>query len=236
MATQLSIVNKVLRRLREDEVSSVASTAYSQLIADFLNDIIEDMQTDYDWSQLETDISVSVLVSTTTYDLSSDTNNRSVVRFDEYNGPLVFVYDDGSDTEGAQLNMLNTNEMYRRIRVDEAQTGEDPIFFSLKAQPDVDGLEMEIYPSPNNTRTIKARFWVPMTELETDGSNDSTVLYLPSLPLFRGVLFLALNERGEELGEPGGIAERRYDAAKGEAIHTDMVNRQRTNEYEGRRD
>ena len=39
MSTQyLTIVNEVLRRLREDEVSAVANTAYSKMVGDFVND------------------------------------------------------------------------------------------------------------------------------------------------------------------------------------------------------
>ena len=39
MSTQyLTLVNSVLRRLREDEVSAVANTAYSKMAGDFVND------------------------------------------------------------------------------------------------------------------------------------------------------------------------------------------------------
>lgn len=36
--TYLNLVNNVLRRLREDEVSSVADSTYSKLAGDFIND------------------------------------------------------------------------------------------------------------------------------------------------------------------------------------------------------
>jgi len=38
--TYLDIVNKVLIRLREDEVSAVSQTAYSKLIGEFVNDAL----------------------------------------------------------------------------------------------------------------------------------------------------------------------------------------------------
>ena len=36
--TYLDLVNNVLRRLREDEVSSVSESSYSKLVGDFVND------------------------------------------------------------------------------------------------------------------------------------------------------------------------------------------------------
>ena len=36
--TYLNIVNNVLRRMREEEVASVASTTYSKMVGDFVND------------------------------------------------------------------------------------------------------------------------------------------------------------------------------------------------------
>ena len=36
--TYLNLVNNVLRRLREDEVSSVTDNTYSKMVGDFVND------------------------------------------------------------------------------------------------------------------------------------------------------------------------------------------------------
>jgi len=36
--TYLNIVNNVLRRMREEEVTSVSSTTYSKMVGDFVND------------------------------------------------------------------------------------------------------------------------------------------------------------------------------------------------------
>lgn len=36
----LNAINRVLRRLREDEVSSVTSTAYAKLVGDYVNDAV----------------------------------------------------------------------------------------------------------------------------------------------------------------------------------------------------
>ena len=89
MATQLTIVNNILRRLREDEVTSVADNSYSKLIGQFVNDAKADIEdVNHEWSAYVTSYDTTILAdgSTRTYDLTS-TNDRSwliresVVRF-----------------------------------------------------------------------------------------------------------------------------------------------------------
>ena len=48
--TYLQLVNSVLRRLRENEVDTVAETSYSALIGDFVNDAkqIDRMRKEYE--------------------------------------------------------------------------------------------------------------------------------------------------------------------------------------------
>ena len=48
--TYLNLVNNVLRRLREDEVTTVAANTYSKMVSDFINDSKELVETAWDWS------------------------------------------------------------------------------------------------------------------------------------------------------------------------------------------
>ena len=50
--TYLDLVNNVLRRLREDEVTTVNSNTYSKMVSDFINDAKNFVQNAWDWSQL----------------------------------------------------------------------------------------------------------------------------------------------------------------------------------------
>jgi hypothetical protein len=50
----LNAINRVLRRLREDEVSSVTSTAYAKLVGDYVNDAVRLVEDSWDWSVLRT--------------------------------------------------------------------------------------------------------------------------------------------------------------------------------------
>ena len=48
----IGLVNNVLRRLRETEVSSVADNAYSKLIGEFVNDAKRQVEDAYAWNAL----------------------------------------------------------------------------------------------------------------------------------------------------------------------------------------
>ena len=50
--TYLNIMNNVLRRLREDEVTTVAANTYSKMAGDFINDAKQLVEEAADWSAL----------------------------------------------------------------------------------------------------------------------------------------------------------------------------------------
>ena len=56
--TYLELVNNVLRRIREEEVSSVYSTTYSKMIGDFVNDAKKIVEAAWDWSALRTTLTI----------------------------------------------------------------------------------------------------------------------------------------------------------------------------------
>lgn len=57
--TYLELVNNVLRRIREEEVTSVNSTTYSKMIGDFVNDAKKLVETSWDWSALRTTLTIT---------------------------------------------------------------------------------------------------------------------------------------------------------------------------------
>ena len=50
--TYLNLVNNVLRRLREEEVTSVSSSTYGKMVGDFVNDAKRIVEDSWDWSAL----------------------------------------------------------------------------------------------------------------------------------------------------------------------------------------
>ena len=70
--TYLQAVNKVLKRLRENTVSSVDETLYSRLVGEFVNDANRMVEDAWDWSSLrETKVVTTVVGQPTTVSLTS---------------------------------------------------------------------------------------------------------------------------------------------------------------------
>ena len=68
--TYLSLMNNVLRRLREDEVSEVTQTTYSRMVGDYINDAKTLVQDSHDWSTLRKTVIVPTVEDITEYSLT----------------------------------------------------------------------------------------------------------------------------------------------------------------------
>jgi hypothetical protein len=68
--TYLQLVNNVLRRMREDEVTSVNQNTYSKMVGDFVNDAQKIVADAWDWSQLRQVITINTVAGTSEYLLS----------------------------------------------------------------------------------------------------------------------------------------------------------------------
>ena len=62
--TYINIMNNVLRRLPEDEVTTVTSTTYSTMVGDFINDAKQLVEEATDWSALRDTILKTIEVAT----------------------------------------------------------------------------------------------------------------------------------------------------------------------------
>lgn len=88
--TYLQLVNSVLRRLREDEVTTVAQNSYSKLIGEFVNDSKRTVEDAYDWTALRTTLTVSTTTDTFNYVLTGSQNRMKIL--DVINDTSNFFY------------------------------------------------------------------------------------------------------------------------------------------------
>ena len=72
--TYLNLVNNVLRRLREDEVSNVQDTTYSKMVGDFVNDAKRMVEDAWDWSALRTTLTITTSSDVFNYALTGSQN------------------------------------------------------------------------------------------------------------------------------------------------------------------
>jgi len=74
--TYLQLVNSVLRRLRENEVTTVDQNSYSKLVGELVNDAKRIVEDAWDWSTLRDTLTVDTVADTFSYALTG-TNYRS---------------------------------------------------------------------------------------------------------------------------------------------------------------
>ncbi|KKK64746.1 hypothetical protein LCGC14_2981090 [marine sediment metagenome] len=230
MATQLNIVNDVLRRLREDEVNSVATSDYATLIAMFLNDAKEDLEDEWFWAVNEISIDTSITSDgTRTYDLTSTTDRSFLIR--QINDQTPHAYDVTTNQNGQLMDIpLKRLQQVRDTYKGTVPNVEAPREFAITPDSDGRGDTLTLAQGATSTRTWRTYWYAPQAELALDGTADSTVIVLPERPLYLRTLYYALNERGEEMGEPGNVADQRATKAAAAAKEIDMQVQKKTNE------
>ncbi len=77
--TYLNLMNSVLRRLREEETTSVTSTTYVKMVGDFINDAKTLIGQAADWSALRETLTISTTASNNTYSLTGGGDNVKVM-------------------------------------------------------------------------------------------------------------------------------------------------------------
>lgn len=217
MATVLSLINKVLRELREAELdtstTSLDSGSHAALILQYLNEAKEEAEEAWMWKALRTDITFSTVAGQRDYDLgasgvgSSATNERSMLIYDKCRRPLVT-----NVTEKHQMIERGLSWTTTLIAENQEQNQKPCIFSQVRAN---DGITLRFYPAPDAVYSMQATFYVPQEEFVS--TSLSTVITIPSRPVWRMALAKAMGERGEGLGDNTDrilmMARRDLDAA-----------------------
>jgi len=181
--TYLQLVNAVMRRLREDEVTTVNESDYSKLIGDFVNDAKRLVEDAWDWNALRTSFSITTVAGTPTYSLT-DFGVRSEV----------------NDVHNETDNTVVRLESLQRIREQNLGTDNANGTISYYAIDGLDGnndLKLRLYQTPNAVKTLT----VYGVKRPNDLTEDSDTLLVPSSPVIQWAYSYALRERGETGGE-----------------------------------
>ena len=180
--TYLEIVNKILVRLRENEVTTVSQNSYSKLIGSLVNSVKHDIEDAYDWSALRTTITANTTAGIYSYVLT-DADIRTK------------IIDVINDTTNYHLTYQTTTWF------DTAFLTSDPLialpnYWNLNGVS-ADGFhQVDLYPIPDATYAIRFNVIRPQAELTL----DSEALLIPYQLVVEGVLARAISERGEDGG------------------------------------
>ena len=192
--TYLQLVNSVLRRIREDEVSSVSQNNYSKLIGEFVNDAKRTVEDSYDWTALRTTLTVSTIDSVFNYTLIGSQNKMKIL-------------DVVNDTSNFFMQYKSSHWMNNAFLIDDVPKG-TPQFYSFNGVNANGDNGVDLY--PKSDKVYRVRFNVVLRT--HDFTADSDILSIPSSPVVQIATALAARERGETGGtsaaELFGLADR----------------------------
>ena len=218
MASYLSVVNSVLRRLREREVTSVNDNAYARLIGTFVNDAKREVEDAWNWSHLKSSIQVTTVPGFFRYELNGS-GQRFRLIYDYAGRPGVF-----NDTEDTFLQKSpSTRWMSRQLNHNDV-TENQPQWFEFNGFTSDGDVVVDFYPIPDKAYSINFDVAIPQADFSTDGSDDSTIIACPAQPITFGAWSRAIYERGEDEGYLSDLAFRDYTNALADAISWDNNN------------
>ena len=203
--TYLECVNKVLRRLRENEVTTVNETPYSKLIGDLLNVVKREVEDSWEWGVLR-----NTLTATTSNDIFNYTLTDSTTR--------VKVLDVINDTSDYVMEQRSGKWFDQNFLLSSAQKGA-PLYYNFNGVSDDGDSQIDFFPIPDGVYAIRINCIVPQPELTL----DTHVIAVPYQIVVEGTIARAISERGDD----GGYAEQeeRYRALASDLIAIEAMQR-----------
>lgn len=181
--TYLELVNKVLLRLRETEVENVATTSYTKLIGEFVNEAKAQVENAWDWSALRTTLTLTTTSGVFNYELNGSKNNFKVL--DVLNDTSNFVMQYKSGSWFNEQFLLTTPE-----------TGE-PSFYNFNGVSSDGDTQVDLYPIPDGVYSLRFN----ITQRNAVLVNDTDTVVIPTRPIILFATAMAIEERGEDGGQ-----------------------------------
>ena len=186
--TYLDLVNNVLRRIRETEVSSVQTTAYSKLIGDLINDAKDLVETSWDWSALRTTLTITTTADVFNYSLTGSQNNIKELNVLNDTSNLIMQY---------QTNNWFDSQFLLGNPVSGA-----PLYYTYNGVDSDGDTLIDVYPKPDGVYSLRFNCALRNPDL----SADTDTIKIPAMP----VVHLAVAFASRERGETGGTSSAEY--------------------------
>jgi hypothetical protein len=196
----IQLVNSVLRRLRETEVSSVADNSYSKLIGEFVNDAKRQAEDAYPWNALSETLTASTSDAIFNYVLVGS-------------GQRFRVIDVLNDTSNIIVNNATTRWMNEQFLLTSVQKG-SPAYYNFNGVNSNGDTQVDLFPIPNGVYELRFNIIKPQAAL----SADADTLLIPSEPVIFNATARAMAERGEDGGIASGEMYAIYKQSLADAI------------------
>lgn len=207
--TYLQLVNAVLRRLRESEVSTIQGTGnantYARLIGDFVNEAKSQVEVAWDWSALRTTLTLNTEANVFNYELQGTKNNFKVLD----------VWNDSNDIE----MQYQTASWFNREFLTTAPQHGIPLYYNFNGVSVDRDTQVDLYPIPDGVYNL--RFNVTQRQAELSSDTDTTLL--PTRPIILLATAMAIEERGEDGGQQSMNAYGAAQSALSDEIAMDAA-------------
>jgi len=199
-STYLQLVNNVLTRLRETEVSSVEDTPYSSLIGVFVNDAKREVEDAHEWNALATTIVIPTVPGQRNYTLTGSGDRFKT-------GDVI------NDTEDVGMRQAPQTWLNRQYFLGAVQ-GSAPCYYSYNGATAGGDTRVDFWPQPDAVYQIRFELTVPQVDLV----NNSDNLIVPAHLVQMLAYAKAVGERGEDGGSAFGEIYQQYRLALADAI------------------
>ena len=188
LPTLLDLVNKMLIRMREEEVTAIVGDEYATLVKAFVNDAKSQVEDAHDWSAYLTDIVVTTAAGTTGYSLTGSGNRIKIDTVVNTTAPGV-------------MKEMPRRKIKQEILLGTIQDSR-PSYWANNGVDASGDAQVLLYPNPVATESLTFTGWVRPAALDA----DTDTLTIPELP----VVLLALSFMARERGEVGGTTSAEY--------------------------
>jgi len=203
--TYLEMVNAVMRRLREDEVTTMAATSYSKLIRDFVKEAVQEVEGSRNWNALRTTLEIATVAGSYTYSMTDVPPEFAI--------QVIHVDGDDYDLTKAPSSSWLTHQYLSNTDQDK------PRYYDVNGVDSNGNPILNVWPVPDAAYTM----YVALKQRTTDDPSDTTMIVLPSRPVLLRAFMFALEERGDSGGDSLLLLEQRYRDALGTAAQYDML-------------
>jgi hypothetical protein len=199
LPTYLDLVNDVLIRMREPEVTTVNENTLSKLVGRLVNDAKRQVEDAYAWNALTDTLIIETTANTYGYVLTGS-------------GTRFKVIDAQDNTNKSVINALSTKLMSQYL-LNNTSPG-NPMYYNFNGIHSTGDTKVDFYPVPNAGLTLYFNLYIPQAEL----TSDTTTMLVPREPVVLGAFARALVERGEDGGLNSSEAYGLYKASLADAI------------------
>jgi len=181
--TYLDIVNSVLIRLREREVSSITENSYSKLIGQFVNDAKRQTEDSFNWNALRKTLTAATQSDVFNYELNTA-------------GSRFRVLDVVNDTSNWFMEYRSSSYFNNVFLNSQTPESGEPRYYNFNGISADGDTQVDIFPIPDGVYTLRFNIVDPQDNL----ANNSDTLLVPAEPVILGAFARAVAERGEDGG------------------------------------